>query len=626
MGARQKFSSFAEMPTGLRTFLFSENFNQAEQTLQAKYKFPDDAKVFIGDKVMDAIFGDSELPQAVDEIKAKLVPISIPEDKWQEFMIELLKLETWPLRELFGRELTSILDQKRITTAGWPSTKVYLKPMTYSGAATEIAARSGFTLMGPQMRERLRDLITSKVKGVRIDSQVKDVLTRPEDFGGLGLDAEMASKTIEVMNEIVGSVKIMSEEDYSDWLAEEARIKAEAEERAKAPLPGEEDAEITAIKRGMAEEAKRPLTALESAVAKTYDALPNKPADEYLTNRLKHIISSRLRDVRNALEVVQLFERDTKVGGLGMDHASAESLGTIIEKSYTDLHQSILDEEKGKIEEQLASQRTKIEERKVREAEEHAKWYQDKILSRKQDEDTKKKLAQQMKQSFLAGATTEIPMHPMDLKEKRLEKERFGELVSAVSAGAAPIEAVKPKPEAPAPAKPAPATAQGAARPAPPTARFEPVQPQMPFSQASRPEITVSKQTIMKQPATAGLKPKMEDVKYSGPRLSGLVQELAAISLDEFRRLGKDPEAAAKKIMQKIETLGGESFEKRLEGIQAWNKSPLLGSYMSLVSEAFRSGKSVADAAADKRAAGQDAMTPEEVAAVINLNSKLHFE
>ncbi len=625
MGARQKFSSFAEMPTGLRTFLFSENFNQAEQTLQGEYKFPDDAKVFIGDKVMDSIFGDIELPQAVDEIKKKLVPTALPEEKWQGFLAEFLKLEAWPLRELFGRELTSILDQKRITTAGWPNTKVYLKPMTFSGAATEIAARSGFTLMGPQMRERLRDLITSKVKGVRIDSQVKEVMMRPEDFGGLGLDEAMASKTVEVMDEIVGSVKLMSEEEYSDWLAEEARKKTEAEERAKAPPPGEEDAEITAIRQNMPEEAKRPMTALESAVAKTFDSLPEKPGDEYLTNRLKHIISSRMRDVRSALEVVQLFERDTKVGGLGLDHAAAENLGNLIEKSYADFHQSILDEEKNKIETQLAEQRAKIEERKVREAEEHAKWYQDKILSRKQDEETKKRLAQQMKKSFLPGATTPMTEHPIDLKEKRIEKERFGELVPAVAAGAAPIEKMEPKTEAAASQKTIKTPSKASAQPAP-AARFEPVQPQMPFSQASRPEITVSKQTIMKQPASVGLKPKMDDVKYAGPRLSGLVQELGTVSLEEFRRMGKDPKAAADRIMQKIETLGQESFEKRLEGIQAWNKSPLLGSYMSLVSEAFRSGKSVTDAAAEKRAAGQDAMTPEEVAAVINLNSKLHFE
>ncbi|MFA5185135.1 MAG: hypothetical protein WC551_01480 [Patescibacteria group bacterium] len=621
---RQVFTSFADMPDGLRTFLFSENFNGAENLLQQTYKFTDDQKIIIGDQMMDAVFGDKELGEAVVAIKQELVPKTLTEEKWKEFLADILKVEAWPLRDLFGSELTRVMEENGLSTAGWPPSKIYLRPMTYSAAASDVAAMAGFTLMSPQARERLRDLIMTKAKGVRIDAQVKEVLVRPNDFGGLGLDSNTADKTVKTINELIAGVKVMSEEEYADWLSEEARKKTEEEARAKkaaevAPTT-EEEIEIAKIKASM---PAKPATVLDEAVEKIYAGLTFKPTDEYLVNRLRHIISSRLRDVRSSLEVVQLLQRDTKVGGVGLNADQARDIGGQIETAYQSTHDTILADEKKKIETQMQEQKVKIEERKRREAEEHAKWYQDKIQVRKQEDDQKKLMAEQMKQSFMAGGMAKpAAALPMDIKEAQKEKERFGEMVPAVAAGAAPIAGPKapdagqaaPTAQSASPAKPA---AAGAA-PGPFTATQAP-------TQAARPEVKVSKETIIKQPLAPGLKPRMDDVKFASPRLMGLVDELKQVTLSEFRRLAKDPEGAAQKIMQKLDTLGGESFEKRVQGIQAWQESPMQKSYLDLVSESFRTGKSVQEVAETKRAAGQDAPSPAEVSAVITLNSKLHF-
>lgn len=570
--------------------------------------------MLVGDRVMDAIFGDLELGQAVTEIKASLVPKKLDENKWGEFLAELLQREVWTIRDLFGDELTRVLSDNQVGTAGWPDSKVYLKPMTYSAAAGEISQRGGFTLLGAQTRERLRDLIMSRAKGVRVDSQVKEVLVRPVDFGGLGLDSESADKTIKAISDIIASVPVMSEDEYTDWLAEEARKKTEAEQRSKeAEIKTSEDKEIAEIKAKMPPPAKV-LTVLDSAVEQAYASLTWKPTDEYLINRLRHIISSRMRDVRSSLEVEQLLQRDTKVGGVGLEKDKAHELAKQIEAAYTVSHEQVLNEEKQKIDMQMVEQKAKIEERKRREAEEHAKWYQEKILSRKQGEDQKKQLAEQMKQSFMANA--EQPpapeAHPVDIKEAKKEKERFGEMIPAVAAGAAPIATpLKPQPPVP------------SAKPPVPTSLPPLSAPQAPI-QAARNEVKVSKDTIVKQPLAAGLKPRIEDVKY-GPRLVSLVDELKNITLSEFRRLAKDPQAAADKIYQKIETLGGESFEKRTQGVTALQSSPLQRSYLSLVGESFGQGKSVQELADAKRAAGQDTLSPVEIAAVISLNSKLHY-
>lgn len=613
--ARQAYEEFSDMPAGLRDFLLSDEFTRVNDDLQKTYALKDDQKNLIGDKMLDAAFGDVALPQAVADLKQALVPSAVAESAWPAFVTDLLKAHAWPLRELYGDELTALLRESGIGTGGWPAFRVIMKPLTYSGAASEIASAVGFSLMGPQTRERLRDLVMSKAKGVRIDAQVKEVLMRGSDFGGLGLDAGMADRTIETMNRLLEATQIMSEEEYAAWLSESSRKKTES---FAAPAPQslgavEDDAEIERIKQKMPTPAV-PASTLEKAVDEIFSGLAVKPADEYLAKRLRYIISSRLRDVRSPLELKQLLQRDTKVGGMGVERDAADPLAAQIEEGYKKFHQPIMEEEKTKLEQQLEEQKVKIEERRKREAEEHAKWYREKVLARKQEEDQRKEIAERMKQSFAAvGLTTPIAAHPIDEKEKRVETQRFGELVPAVAAGAAPLA----PPSTPTAAPPVPAA------PAAPVAGPLP-SPVVP-AQAARPEVKISKATMELQQAAAGMKPRIEDVKATPRHLVGPVEELRALTLAEFRRLAKDPAVAAQKIIQRIDTMGQESFERRLEGIKAWQTCPLQGSYMQLVSESFKAGTPVVQLAEEQRKAGKDVPSPAEISAIISLNSKLHF-
>ncbi len=604
---RPTYANLADMPLALQDFLLSDDYANAEAQLQKLYQLKQEQVSKVGDDMMDAIFGDLTLQEAVEDIKTSLVPAILPEDKWKLFLSDLIKLEAWPLRDVFGEELTRLMSDQGMSTAGWPVFRVLVRPLTYSGAATEVAAQAGFTFMGPQLRERMRELIMSKLKGVRIDSQVKEVLMRPSDFGGLGLDEPTAAKAVAVMGALISKVPIMSEEEYADHLAEEARKRNEAEEQASAPSApaSPEDAEIQQIKAKMADIPKAPPTLLDSAIEKIWESLPDKPTDEYLVKRLRNVISSRLRDVRSQLELTQLLQRDTKVGGIGIERGAADRMAAKIEEGYQSYRGPIMEEEKKRIEQQMGEQKLKVEDRRKREAEEHAKWYQEKIGAKKQEEERQKQFAETFRKQMVTSAPAGPPVPavpgPMDAKEQKRETERFGQMVPATSAGAAPI----------APASPAgPAMAPGA---------------------QARPEVKVSLPTaqIQAQAAAAPMgmsapKPRMDDIR-GGPKLVGLVQELREMSLPEFRRLARDPEQAAAKIMQKLDTLGGEAFEKRLAGIQAWQQSPLQQTYLGLVADSFKVMKPVVLLAEEKRKAGVDAPSPEEMSAIISLNGKLHF-
>lgn len=143
------------------------------------------------------------------------------------------------------------------------------------------------------------------------------------------------------------------------------------------------------------------------------------------------------------------------------------------------------------------------------------------------------------------------------------------------------------------------------------------------IAEVAKPGVKVSMPTV--ELAKAAAPKTLDGMTYGGPKLIGLIGELKALTVSEFRRLSKDPDAAAKKVIQKVETLGQESFERRVEGIRAFQSSPLQGAYMSLVAESFSSAKPVAALADEKRKAGADALSSDEVAAVMKLNSALHF-
>ena len=124
--------------------------------------------------------------------------------------------------------------------------------------------------------------------------------------------------------------------------------------------------------------------------------------------------------------------------------------------------------------------------------------------------------------------------------------------------------------------------------------------------------------------ASASLDSITPAVKSSAPKLVGLAGELGNMTMEEFRRLDRDPAAAAQKILQKIQTLAQESLEKRLDGIKSFRASPLQTTYVSLLGESFRTGKPVLDLAAAKRQGGENTLSPEEVRALLKINSQLN--
>ncbi|MDP2655994.1 MAG: hypothetical protein Q8P11_00295 [bacterium] len=116
----------------------------------------------------------------------------------------------------------------------------------------------------------------------------------------------------------------------------------------------------------------------------------------------------------------------------------------------------------------------------------------------------------------------------------------------------------------------------------------------------------------------------LTDVKVP-PRLMDPVDELRAFTLKDFRRLSNDPQAATKRIYQKIKLLEKDSASKKVAGINAWKQSEVHSLYTTIGQESFGSGKGIAETIATRTTQGKSALSEAEFDALMELNEMLRF-
>lgn len=118
-------------------------------------------------------------------------------------------------------------------------------------------------------------------------------------------------------------------------------------------------------------------------------------------------------------------------------------------------------------------------------------------------------------------------------------------------------------------------------------------------------------------------KQSVQDVKFV-KRLSGPIDELGALSLIDFRRMAKNAEQSAERILDLVHLVEDQGYDKRVEAIRAWQSSPLYQSYLVIARTAMQEGKPLEDMRAEI-AKTKETLTEQELAIVLKLNSELRF-
>lgn len=118
-------------------------------------------------------------------------------------------------------------------------------------------------------------------------------------------------------------------------------------------------------------------------------------------------------------------------------------------------------------------------------------------------------------------------------------------------------------------------------------------------------------------------RPTMTDVQ-STPRLTGPVDELRQLNVEDFRRLSKDPKEATLKIKDKVDLLDELGFETKAQGIKAFLESPVNRLYLDVL-RASLEGKPVVEVIAVMEARGTPVLNKQEFDAMMDINRWLRF-
>ncbi|MFA6587974.1 MAG: hypothetical protein WCT08_02795 [Patescibacteria group bacterium] len=291
--------------------------------------------------------------------------------------------------------------------------------------------------------------------------------------------------------------------------------------------------------------------------------------DEITKRRFEKVIESRLVDVRDKLETRDILVRSEKIGGMGFDDARAERIVAELERVVEEIHRRpkpVIEKPKPAI--------------------------QPKPIPPPPPPPPKVQVDLKPK------AENEIPKPvPKPVMPKPPEIQSTPVSISTIEK---PKKIVAPPPWF------RPSNIPAVAQPS------QPVQSAVTF----KPKPIAPPQPSYQEMVTDVRAP----VKVMGP-----IEVLASLTLEDFRRLGVDPEARTKKIIDEIEALGKDSFGQKAAGIQAWRKSPTFQNYLQIGQMAMEKKEDLTDIIQLLKAQGKPSLGTDEFEAIGALMRQFRF-
>lgn len=181
----------------------------------------------------------------------------------------------------------------------------------------------------------------------------------------------------------------------------------------------------------------------------------------------------------------------------------------------------------------------------------------------------------------------------------------------------APPPAVSPQPTVVTPPRPAPIPSP---RQRPNAASTTPV--------SATKRIAQSTVRLTQARPTVGAGSRIADIRgprERRPKTMGPVDELRALTLDEFRSGGANTDTAVMKLKERFGALGREAYALRVQGMLGWRASPLYHLYLSVGSESMNARQPIRTVVQNRSQRGEPTLTVDEFHAIADLNRSLRF-
>ncbi|MDO8599211.1 MAG: hypothetical protein Q7S02_03815, partial [bacterium] len=223
-----------------------------------------------------------------------------------------------------------------ITHLGGDAT-LFVKEIPIAEVVRGVVGGLGLTFPDPVIAKRIEGAITTHLSGARDTLETKDVLMRSVKVGGVGLDVATADRVTSALEEklraLRGAGVILRK--GNDKPPEESTF--HLVKPAKSGLMQPEDEEEIERFRQVA-----PADPLKERTRATVDRIIQKTGAKFknddATRRFRTAIESRLRDIRDYRETLDLFMRPGGQGGFGISEAQAKKVLGVVEEEFAKLH------------------------------------------------------------------------------------------------------------------------------------------------------------------------------------------------------------------------------------------------------------------------------------------------
>jgi hypothetical protein len=602
-----KYTDFSQLPREVSEFLVSDEGQDQVLSLLEEHGVSEECVDDLYDLVEAVIFGETQ-PDDIPAAFAQAVGLSQAESK--EMMMAFLSARLVPVADVVGVDIVGAM--RRWGAPDQLTNDVKRVDVEHANNENDQTPR----FKDPILQHRLELIVASYRDGVRTREQAVGVMRRSIKTGGLEMGERAANDVLDLARKIKGPNGPEEPEGPEDkeapviggpTVGRRAAEGAKGTEVTGGPViggptaggrvaDGTEDSVIggpTAGRREgtggaakpdafteedeaearMVAEQKKAAMETPSLVTDTRAAAEKIAADAKLSfatgelkTRFEHIIDARLRDVRDGFETRAKLEAPVELGGLGLFGAQLVDVVEAAE-NLDAMHHKALAAQMEEKKRQARAERSEMAERSEKIQAKDAQ-----VMAQRYAEITGKAPTELVEP--MASRPTALPMaETVERRARQIDTSKVKEAIEAAKTPTATVRAV--------------------------------------LSPASIPM------------ASSG-RPKVEDVRFER-KLAGPVEELRLLTLVDFRRLSKDPTQAARKVRDKVELAAQEGYDRRIAAVRAWRESPLCQLYVSLSREALIAGKGIAQVLDEKRAAGEDVPSNEELKAVVELNGELRF-
>ncbi len=322
------FDELQKLPSVVRDHLYGEDLEAWYSAAQDRWALPDEQRSEVEGAALDVYLRKRTLDQFVERLR-ELVG---DEAKSKAIAIEILGNDFLKIEDYLGVNIPAYIK----ALGGDPSK--FVKEIPVADVVAGVMKGIGVAPSDPVIVKRMEHAVTVFLTGVRDALETKDVLTRATKVGGVGLDAATADRIVQALTaqlkELRDAGVIVRTETVKPPETSTFHLVKPGKSSVMQP---EDEAEIEQIRRKVAPgdvAGEKIRAAVDRVIQKTGAKFKN----EDVTRRFRTAVESRIRDIRDHQETLDLLTRPSAAGGFGIPKEQAEKVLRVVEEEFRAVH------------------------------------------------------------------------------------------------------------------------------------------------------------------------------------------------------------------------------------------------------------------------------------------------